>query len=497
MKKIRNMLFFALLVSVFVISISGFSVAKESITLTLITQVPPEINLQDNPILKKAEELTGIKLDIEAPPLNNYSERCQIMMASGDMPDFFLGGTDRDFENWSRQGLLATLDDKVSQKKYPNLMKNATKERWSDTTSASTGKIQAVPRPNDPSMWGYLINNEWLKKVNMKAPATIDEFVKVCRAFANNDPDGNGKKDTYGFTTEDDIWYLHTEFIKTCWNLSIHNGVADIDGVYRPRYMMKGLLDYMTFLRTMYGEGLLDPEFFTNKGAMYQEKFLQGRVGIIGADKNDGIKFVMEKKVPLNKYSYYGPLALKKGAKGKFIVPPSNWCAFLIPANTKKMDYVLKFLDFANSEEGFKLFQIGIKGIHYNSYDIKKRQIIRTPEQTRLLQTHTNAMMSFANGYLDRSALEGGDTAETRQKYQTEWANAEKGAVKVYVPFVKMYDAFFATLPDLFEKTKEMDIKYITGGITKEQYIDFIEKEYTPKVSKFAAQYNDYMNSLK
>lgn len=470
---------------------------KEKVTLKLVHQIPPEVNLQDNPILKKAEELTGIKLDIEAPPVNNYFDRCRIIMASGDLPDFFLNGTDTDFENWSKQGLLAVLDDRLSKDKYPDLMTNVTPERWGDTTASSTGKIQGVPKPNNVDMWGYIINNEWLKKLNLQAPANLDEFLNVCRAFTNDDPDGNNQKDTYGYTTQDDIWFLHTDFLKTNWNLSVHNGVPDFDGAYKARENMSGTVDYLTFLRDMYREGILDPEFFTNKGSVDQEKFLQGKVGIIGASQKDAIKFITQNKVPLDKYSFHAPLAAKAGEKGKFIVPPSNWCAFLIPSSSQKIDDVLRFLDFANSEEGFKLFLIGIEGTHYGKYDINKREIERTPEQIELLNTHTSNMLAFANGYRDRAVIEGGDTPEQTKKFQDEWTAADKATEKVYTPFVKMYDAFFSTVPDLKEKTKEMEIKYITNNISREQLAEYIAGEYKPKTEKFDSDYSNYMQSIK
>jgi len=467
------------------------------VTLKYVGQYPTQIDPKGNPILAEAARLSGITLDVEAPPLNDYGNRLRIIMASGDLPDFFLGGTDVDFENWSKQGLLATLNDKLSKDTYPNMMKNVTPERWGDTTASSTGKIQGVPRVNNVDYWGYMINNDWLKKLNLKAPTTLDEFRAVARAFTFNDPDGNGKNDTFGYTTQDDIWFLHTDFLKTAWNLSVHNGVPDLDGKYRAKGSSLGYLDYLTFLRDMYAEGTLDPEFFTNTGSIDQEKFIAGKVGIIGASQKNTLDFIQKYNAPVDRYSFHGPLASATGGQGKFIVPPSDWMAFLIPAGSKKVDTVLRWLDFANSEEGFKLFQIGIKGVHYNSYDITTRTIDRTAAQAALLAKYADPMCAFANGYLDRAAIEGGPTEQTRQKFQTEWAVAQKAAVFMPVPFVKMYDAFFSTVPDLKEKARQMEIRYINGGVTKDQFVTFIDTEYKPKVADFDKQYTDFMNSLK
>jgi len=42
-----------------------------------------------------------------------------------------------------------------------------------------------------------------------------------------------------------------------------------------------------------------------------------------------------------------------------------------------------------------------------------------------------------------------------------------------------------------------MGIRYIKDGLTKDQFVTFINTEYKPKVAQFDAQYNNYMASLK
>lgn len=44
------------------------------------------------------------------------------------------------------------------------------------------------------------IREDWMKKLNLDAPETLEDLEKVMDAFVNQDPDGNGKKDTYGLT---------------------------------------------------------------------------------------------------------------------------------------------------------------------------------------------------------------------------------------------------------------------------------------------------------
>jgi putative aldouronate transport system substrate-binding protein len=42
------------------------------------------------------------------------------------------------------------------------------------------------------------IREDWMKKLNLEAPETLEDLEKVMDAFVNQDPDGNGQKDTYG-----------------------------------------------------------------------------------------------------------------------------------------------------------------------------------------------------------------------------------------------------------------------------------------------------------
>ena len=57
------------------------------ITISVLNRVNAEIVLDDNPMLEAVAEKTGVTLEIEAPPISNYTDRLQLTMASGDLPD--------------------------------------------------------------------------------------------------------------------------------------------------------------------------------------------------------------------------------------------------------------------------------------------------------------------------------------------------------------------------------------------------------------------------
>ncbi len=47
----------------------------------------------------------------------------------------------------------------------------------------------------DPLLWA---REDWMNKLGLQPPKTLDDYERMLDAFANGDPDGNGKKDTYG-----------------------------------------------------------------------------------------------------------------------------------------------------------------------------------------------------------------------------------------------------------------------------------------------------------
>ncbi|MBO7744437.1 extracellular solute-binding protein [Paenibacillus sp. MWE-103] len=465
-------------------------------TLKLVLNLNPEINLKNNPVIQQAEKLAHVKLDIEAPPQNSYFDRLRVIMASGDLPDIFWGGTDVDFEKWSQQGLLATLDDKIAS--YPNLTANISKAQWGDSTALTDGKIHGVPRPNSYDRWGYLINQKWLDKLHLQAPATVDDFMNVARAFTNDDPDGNGQKDTVGFTTggnadESNIFTLTSDFFSTAYNFSLNPGLPASDSKFHTNATSPDFLPYLTKLRDMYKEGIIDRDFITYKGTEYEERFASGKAGIIGiSDRNVG---VFLKKYNLNPADYTYHIPLKNLASGEAIynMPPSNWGAFQIPASSKNIDAALKFLDWANSQEGFELFQLGLQDTNYNSYDAENGTVDRTPEQIQQLTTITSSSLAFAEAYRGREAIVGGDTQEERDKFNKEALEARKDVTEYYVPFIKQLSTFKASIPDQTATLTTLETRYVNGDISEDELKKFIDGTYKPLAAQTEQDINAYM----
>ncbi|RTE08740.1 extracellular solute-binding protein [Paenibacillus whitsoniae] len=473
------------------------------VTIKMFNRVNAGIVLENNPIVTEAEKLANVKLSIEAPPINNYVDKLQVLMASGDLPDLVYnwGGADTNMETWAKNGLLTPLDDQIA--KYPNLMKNITKEMWDGVKSVNDGKTYIIPRPNVVNHWGYLINQQWLDKLQLKAPTTLEEFTNVCKAFAKNDPDGNGKADTYcvSFSNptlgNNSIWNA-SNFLASAFSLPIVNGAKDKDGTYKIREKMSGYIPYLTYLKQLNDEKLIDPEFLINKIYVDQEKQNQGKVGIIYGHQYAVMANLSKDKESDKKLTYHAVLKDSQGVASDWVVP-ATWGGWMIPKSTKNVDAVLKFLDWGNTTEANTLFQIGVKGQTYDSYDAATKKIVRTADQSAKLATLTSTYMTIANA-IDGSAatIEGADTEERLAKYKTQSDDALKQMKVINIPAVRSPKILNLNnaIPDLVKKKDDQEMKYITGAISLQQFQDFLDKEWYPATADAEKEYVDYMNKV-
>jgi ABC-type sugar transport system, periplasmic component len=484
-------------------------VEEKVITLRMFNRVNANVVLDNNPIIPEIEKLTKVKLQIEAPPINNYNDKLQVLMASGDLPDLIYNWginsagspADANYEAWSSSGLLAPLDDKITQ--YPNLMKNITKEMWNAVKSVNDGKIYVVPRTNVVNHWGFAINQKWLDKLGLKAPTTLSEFTNICKAFTRNDPDGNGKDDTFGISFSNptlganSIWNA-SYYLASAFDLPIVNGAKDTDGRYKIREKMSGYIPFLEYIKKLNDDKIIDPEFLINKIYVDRDKFNAGRVGMWYGHQSNVFGNLMNDPASDQKNTYCAPLKDSKGVATDYITP-AMWGGWMISKDCKQIDRALKFLDWGNTPEANILLQLGIKGVTYDSYDQAKKLVTRSAEQKTKLDSMTSAYMTIANAINGTGAIvEGVDTQARLDKYTREFNAAQASVTALKLPAVRAQkiNNLNTLIPDLVKEKDDMEMKFILGTATLQQFKDFLEKKWYPATADAEKEYIDAMNKI-
>jgi len=239
-----------------------------------------------------------------------YTNKTNIAIASGEIPDV-LADNALQLKNLVEAGMIEDLTG-VYEKYASPFTKDLLKEDGGLALKASTfgGKLYALPLTNSnldeaPMLW---VRDDWMKKLNLPEPATIDGMIAIAKAFKEQDPDGNGQSDTYGLA-----------LVKEAQIPGFFNGfhaypgtwVKGKDGtiVYGSiQSEMKGALQK---LADMYKAGYFDKEFGVKDGPKYDELVASGKVGMLYG--------------PM-----YAPLANVKN--NKLNDPKAEWKAYPIPS---------------------------------------------------------------------------------------------------------------------------------------------------------------------
>ncbi|GAA0137445.1 extracellular solute-binding protein [Paenibacillus sp. YSY-4.3] len=158
-------------------------------------------NIEDNIHTRSVREKLGIDLQyLWTTPDRTFSTKLKLhLLNKQKMPDIIPVRTDV-IHQMIDSGQFMAVDELFEQYASP-----VWKEAMNENPSVwypyeRNGEHYAIPildydYNSDPMMW---IRVDWLETVGLSPPATLSELEEVLEAFTRQDPDGNGKDDTFG-----------------------------------------------------------------------------------------------------------------------------------------------------------------------------------------------------------------------------------------------------------------------------------------------------------
>ena len=211
-------------------------------------------------------DATGIHPEFTLISPASMEERINLMWASpADMPDVIMGGSfisRADLETYASYGMIAPLNDAIEG--MENMNKYMAEDDWKLITSAD-GNIYYFPTMvNNYINAGFYINQDWLTKLGLEMPNTLDEFYDVLVAFRDKDPNGNGKQDEIPFAIEPnpmDSWPGSIPAFVGAFGRPAGFQVENGKVIYAN--VMDEFKEGVKYLRKLYTEGLMDTELFT------------------------------------------------------------------------------------------------------------------------------------------------------------------------------------------------------------------------------------------
>jgi putative aldouronate transport system substrate-binding protein len=330
----------------------------------------PEPPSEQDPIRKEIEKKTNTKLNITWVSSNNYAEKTNVTLASGDMPELLLlrDPFQTQVRKMAEQGAFWDLTPFL--KDYKNLSAFP-QESWKNTSL--NGNYYGIPfvRPIHGTEGMPILRKDWLDQLGLQPPKTLDEIYKIMKAFTENDPDGNGKKDTIGLTAS----VSQTAMGSLSWVENVQNGSygkwKEKDGKLIDMTLEPGTREALLWLNKAYKEGLLAADFPTLKNTQMRESITTNKAGIF-ADAIKPTWLLTGQMRPNNPKADLLYLPYLDGPQGRFAPKGSGAYGFwVIPKSVPeaKMKQILAFMDYGASEEGSVMANFGFKGEHYNQQD--------------------------------------------------------------------------------------------------------------------------------
>lgn len=214
-------------------------------------------------------------------PTDQYETKLSVTLASGSYPDI-LQCNFQTYNYLKEAGALADLS-KVWEEYASEPLKNSYISSKPFENCTEDGKLYAIPYANDPATGITVMyyRTDWLANVGLEKPRTLDDLTAVIKAFRDQDPDGNGEKDTYGLALHErpfsgemgmsPIFYAFGSY-PNAW---IKRDGQVVRGLIQPE--TKAALDY---LRTLYAEGYIDPEYATLNYEQTKARLADSKLGI-------------------------------------------------------------------------------------------------------------------------------------------------------------------------------------------------------------------------
>ncbi|KRE98870.1 hypothetical protein ASG89_28305 [Paenibacillus sp. Soil766] len=241
---------------------------------------------EENLVQKKIEEKFNVKIKTVKFERQGWKEKFNVLLASGQVPDIFpIDANENDMAAWADQGVIANFSRNELKKNMPNYMKAL------ETTDAGAwevgfykGKDWGIPKvwPSGSSSFIPGYNEAWLKKVGYnEPPKTLAELEDVLTKFVNNDPDGNGKKDTYGMSARGKLPIQMFTSVFAAHGVNPYAFKLGADGKVVYGGITEETRTALNLLNKWYKSGLIDPEFLTTDNKQLDEKFANQKIGMV------------------------------------------------------------------------------------------------------------------------------------------------------------------------------------------------------------------------
>lgn len=349
-------------------------------------------------VLLELQKKTNTTIEFVTTPSDQYQEKLNVMMASGEQLDVVNCDPNANMLGWAKDGLLLAYDDYIKDGKNPAVSSVLNAKLFTDMKI--DGKFYFKPLPLCPQVQGYVIRQDWLDKLQLKAPTNIDELHTVLLAFTKQDPDGNNKDDTIGLYAGGDYFDFVMSIVTDAYAIGggsnpNNNWLKQADGTLTRWEVSDNYKEALKFCRKLMAEGLINKDWASVKigDGSYLDEFAKGKVGIMVISQPQIMLKKLQEIHPEAKMSFLAPIEGVNGVPANGGHTGGYWNGNVLPKTCKSPEKVLELMEYCMTKEGRELMNFGVRDIHVKEVkeeDGRRLYVLNKEECDKDWDTNTN-----------------------------------------------------------------------------------------------------------
>lgn len=236
----------------------------------------PSTPSPDGPVMTGLTEHSGTEFEIQWVPDASKEEKINAALASSSVADITTLNqlAMPSIRDALSSGLFWEVEDFLAD--YPNLS-----QINPDTLEGARldGVLYGVPFQKPLARYGVLVRQDWLDRLGLDVPHTIEELGEVAKAFAEGDPTGTGASAT-GFIDRQESFLVGFRMLAGYFGAGDKFQLDD-SGKIVPAATTDAWKEAMEWYREVYEAGGVNQEFVTVQKQNQQQAIAQDKGGIV------------------------------------------------------------------------------------------------------------------------------------------------------------------------------------------------------------------------
>ena len=258
------------------------------------SNMPENDTYTDNAYTRYIKSVINVQnVDVFEANDSQYDTNVSMVISMGSLPDIMVVSSQDEVEQLVEAGLIEDLTES-----YNNCISDRIRkmyESYGDSLKDMVtydGKIMALPETNitdGPNLvW---LRKDWMDKLGLSAPHTINDVVNIVKHFISEDPgnngvDASGKPNTVGLAVDTDVTGecgYSSEFlldiIFACFGAYPKQWIMSDDGEIVYGSVTDEAKEALSYISSLYNQGVIDNDFLLRTSTNICELIENGQCG--------------------------------------------------------------------------------------------------------------------------------------------------------------------------------------------------------------------------